>query len=623
MKSEHSRNTRQKVLDRFLPWGTSRRYYFELGRSGIIVIRTEGVGSFCLRARPFVESWFPRWSGNKYQAWFSKNEPDSEALALQKDQSRAFEYRPRISIITPVWNTDEKWLRLCIGSVISQTYDNWELCIANGGSTRSYIRSVLDEYSQSDTRIKVRYLSENKGISANSNEALSMATGEFIALLDHDDELSPFALYECVKVLNEKPETDFIYSDEDKINQKGKRSFPAFKPDWSPDLFLSCNYTCHLGVYRKKIVDAIGGFRPGYDGSQDYDLVLRFIEKSSNIAHIPKVLYHWRALMESAATHSLAKPYTHLAASRALSDYIARNHIAGTVMDGPSPGLFRVKRDIIDNPLVSIIIPTRDHLKLIKNCIGSILDKTEYSNYEIIIVDNGSIDPSIKSYYTHLVENPRVKVLNYDHPFNFSSINNFAIKQAQGKHLLFLNDDTEVISPEWLTAMLEHSQRKEVGAVGALLLYPSGAIQHCGVIIGAGADGIASHAFYRAPEYFGYMNRIKIINNYSAVTGACLMLKKSLFEELGGLDDRLPSNYNDIDLCLKIKGKGFLIVYTPYARLYHLESFSRGHLDTPDKRSKTSQDVELFKDCWADLLKQGDPYYNPNLKLMAADFTIG
>jgi GT2 family glycosyltransferase len=461
----------------------------------------------------------------------------------------------------------------------------------------------------------VKFLPENKGISGNSNEALSLASGEFVALLDHDDELAAFALYEVVKALNQNPETDFIYSDEDKLTARGERITPSFKPDWSPDLFLSWMYTCHLGVYRKRLIDEIGGFRPAYDGSQDHDLVLRLVEKTQRIRHLPKVLYHWRATPQSAASGIQAKPYAHVAAKKAIEDYLRRNCIEAEVLDGACAGLYRVRRRIIGSPLVSIIVPTRDQLKFLRRCIDSVLKKTSYDNYEIIVVNNQSQETETISYLEEIRKHPGIRVLEYDRPFNFSAVSNLAVSQCRGEHILLLNDDTEVVAGEWLSAMLEHSQRREVGAVGAKLFFPDGTIQHCGVIIGLG--GAARHAFYRSVDLLG---RASAIGNYSAVTAACMMLRKEVFHEVGGFDENLAVLYNDVDLCLRIRNRGYLIVYTPYAVLRHHESRSRPR--GGEFFDRYPRDTSYFKDKWRATIDSGDPYYNPNLTLDRSDFSL-
>lgn len=542
-------------------------------------------------------------------------------IKKMRNQLKSFKYKPQISIITPVYNVDEIWLEKAIYSVINQVYENWELCLVDDASTKMHIRKVLEKHAKHNYRIKVKYLKENLGISGASNEALSLATGEFIGLLDHDDELPINALFEVVKLLQEHPEADMIYSDENKIDINGKRSEPYFKPDWSPDLFLSNMYTCHFGVYRKKIIDEIGGFRKGYEGSQDYDLVLRFAERTDKIYHIPKILYHWRKIPNSTAVRYEAKGYADTNARKALEDSLERRKINGEVLLGKFPSSFRIKRDIIGTPRVSIIIPTKDHIDVLRKCIESIEKKTSYKNYEIIIIDNNSKDHQTIDYLETISKAPNIRTLKYEDSFNFSAINNFTARNSNGEYLLFLNNDTEVISDEWLSAMLEHSQRKEVGAVGGMLLYPNGTIQHAGVIIGLG--GVAGHSHKYIPkDNPGYMLRPHLVHNLSAVTAACMMLRKDVFEEVGGFDENLAVAFNDVDLCLKIREKGYLIVYTPYAELYHHESLSRGYEDNPEKQKRFLKEVKYIREKWKQVINKGDPYYNPNLTLEREDFSI-
>jgi O-antigen biosynthesis protein len=598
---------------------------FKLVNDAIFIIKTYGWRIFLLKTWRRIKRQLSRHTPEYNDRWIKRNEPDSAELERQKLQSKLYQYRPKISLITPVWNTHPTWLIATIESVLKQTYDNWEICIADGASSAVHVRQILEDYTHKDPRIKIKYLSQNKGIAGNTNEALALATGEFIALLDHDDELAPFALYEVVKVLNEKQEMDFIYSDEDKINTKGQRIEPSFKPDWSPDLFLSCMYTCHLGIYRKSIVDEIGGFRWEYEGSQDYDFVLRLIEKSEKIYHIPKILYHWRMITGSAATDENAKSYAYAAAKKALSDYLKRNNIQGEVLDGNWLGSYRVKRRIIGNPLISIIIPSRDKAGVLKNCISSILDQTDYCNYEIVVVDNQSSEQATLKYYQEIVKEPRIKVIYYDHSFNYSSMNNFAVSQAGGGNIAFLNNDTRVISGDWLSCLLEYSQREEVGAVGAKLFYPNKSIQHCGVILGMGpvaGEQIAGHLYSRQREYHGHMGRISVIGNYSAVTAACMMMRKQVFLELGGFDEELAYAFNDVDLCLRMRELGYLIVYTPYASLYHHESLSRGIEDTQEKLDRFKKEVTVMRTKWGNTIIKGDPYYNPNLSLTRNDCSL-
>jgi GT2 family glycosyltransferase/SAM-dependent methyltransferase/peptidoglycan hydrolase CwlO-like protein len=611
----------RNIIDKLLRKGTKPRNYYELGLTGLRIILNDGWGAFYKR----YKSWASPQKLNplsissqeidQYQLWISKNEPDISEIQRQRSRSSSFKYRPKISIITPVWNPKAEWLQAAIESVLNQTYDNWELCLADGRSTKPHVRRMLKEYARKDSRIKVTLLPKNKGISGNSNEALALAKGEFIALLDHDDELAAFALYEIAQILNDNTKLDFIYSDEDIIDETGQRLYPSFKPDWSPDLLLSYMYTCHLSIFRKKLVEESGGFRPEYDGSQDHDLVLRLIERTKNIYHIPKILYHWRVTSQSAAGgHSEVKPYAHIAGKKAIKDYLQRNSIEGDVIDGAGPGLYSVRRKINDYPAVTIIIPTKDNHRLIQNCINSILHKTSYDNYEIIIVNNQSRESEVLDYLSQLKKHPKITILEYNKPFNFSAINNLAVSQSKGEHILFLNNDTEVINEDWLTAMLEHSQRTEVGAVGAKLLFPDNRIQHCGVILGIA--GVAGHAYYGSSFPLG---RPSVIGNYSAVTAACMMLRKEVFAKIGGFDENLAVLYNDVDLCLKIRQQNYLIVYTPYATLYHHESATK--FDTKP-HDPYPHDTNYFKNKWDRILRKGDPYYNPNLTLDKSDFSF-
>ncbi len=561
-----------------------------------------------------------------YKLWIEKNEPKEKDLIEMKKEIDKFKYKPKISIIMPTWNPEEIWLKKAIDSVINQIYENWELCIADGGSNEPHVKKVLKMYFEKDKRIKIKFLEKNLGIAGNSNEALKLATGDFIGLLDHDDELAPFALYEVVKLLNKNPEIDFIYSDEDKINEEGKRVKPFFKPDYSPDMFLSYNYIAHFTVIRKSLIDKVKGFRLGYDGSQDYDLFLRVLECTDKIAHIPKILYHWRMTKTSAATSTSAKPYAYEAAKRALKDAMERRKVEiEGVFDGLKIGTYRVKYKINGSPEVSIIIPTKDKVEVLRECIESILAKTEYKHFKIFIVDNNSQEKKTFDYYETIKNHPKIKILEYNKPFNFSAINNFAVSKVDTEFILFLNNDTKVITSEWLSAMVEHIQRKEVGAVGAKLLYPDNTIQHAGVILGLGAGEyrIAGHSHKHIKDSKnGYFYRPHVIQNLSAVTGACMLTKRSLFIEMGGFDEKnLSIAFNDVDYCLKLRNKGYLIVYTPYAVLYHYESLSRGYEDTPEKEQRFLKEMEYMFKKWGEIL-ENDPYYNPNLSKRSEKFVI-
>ncbi|MBW1698264.1 MAG: glycosyltransferase [Deltaproteobacteria bacterium] len=557
----------------------------------------------------------------EYDRWVEKNRITDEKRASILREIKGFPYRPKISIVMPVYNVAKVWLQKAIDSVLVQYYENWELCIVDDASTETHIRPLLEKYAAGDARIRVKFLEKNQGISLASNEALAMATGEFFGFLDNDDELTPDALYENVKLLNRHPDADLIYSDEDKLDIDGKRCQPHFKPDWAPDMFLCYMYICHFSLYRKRLLDKIGGFRKGYDGSQDYDLALRVVERTDRIFHIPKVLYHWRQVPGSAAASIHAKDYAIDAAKRALQDYADRNGIDGVVEDGLFKGSFRLRRHIIGMPEVSIIIPFRDQSEALKRCIRSILKKTTYKKYSILLINNCSSEDATLHYLKEISKKPNITILEYNKEFNFSAINNFAVSKTESEYILFLNNDTEIITPDWIEAMLEHAQRQEVGCVGALLYYPDDTVQHGGVIIGPGGVAGHSHLHWRRDSY-GYIGRLKVVNNLSAVTAACMMIRRSVFHEVGGFDENITHAFNDIDLCLKIREKGYRVIYTPYAELYHHESLSRGYEDTPEKQERFNREVEYMKKRWGEVIRSGDPYYNPNFSLEADTFLI-
>ncbi|NHN34274.1 glycosyltransferase family 2 protein [Paenibacillus sp. S3N08] len=558
-----------------------------------------------------------------YNVWLQANAELSDAKRLSiLEEIEHFSYKPLISIIMPVYNVDEEWLIKCIESVRNQLYVNWELCIADDASPKPHVRKVLESYLALDDRIKVMFRPQNGHISEASNSALELVTGEFVALLDHDDEITIDALYENVYLLNQHPEADMIYSDEDKISVEGERHSPFFKPDWSPDTILSQMYACHLGVYRTKLVREIGGFRKGYEGSQDYDLVLRLSEHTDKIHHIPKILYHWRSIPESTASGVGAKDYTKDAGFKALTDAITRREINGWVEPSDIPNLYIIHYEPVNEPKISIIIPTRNMAAMLDQCLSSIYEKTVYRNFEIIIIDNGSNEQATFDIFKKWEQNEpdKFKVLHLDIPFNYSKLNNEAVKVAQGELILLLNNDIEVITPNWLNEMAGQAIRSNIGAVGANLLYPDNTIQHAGIILGIG--GIAGHSH----KYFdiknpGYFSRLRMITNYSAVTAACLMLRREIYEEVGGLDESLTVAFNDVDFCLKIREKGYNIVWLPQVQLYHYESKSRGQEDTSEKQERFKSEIEFMQKRWGERLTT-DPYYNPNLTLQHEDFSL-
>ncbi|MDU4017509.1 glycosyltransferase family 2 protein [Enterococcus faecalis] len=557
-----------------------------------------------------------------YPNWLARNEVlDIEAMT---QEIATFHYQPKISIAMPVYNVEEKWLRLCIDSILNQVYTNWELCMADDASTDPNVKKILTEYQQLDERIRVVFREQNGHISEATNSALAIATGEFVALLDNDDELAINAFYEVVKVLNENPELDLIYSDEDKIDMDGNRSDPAFKPDWSPDLLLGTNYISHLGVYRRSILEEIGGFRKGYEGSQDYDLVLRFTEKTTKerITHIPKVLYYWRMLPTSTAVDQGSKGYAFEAGLRAVQDALVRRGINGHATHGAANGLYDVYYDIESEKLVSIIIPTKNGYKDVQRCVSSIIEKTTYQNYEIIMADNGSTDPKMHELYAEFEQQlpGRFFVESIDIPFNFSTINNRAAKKAHGEYLLFLNNDTEVITENWLTLMVSFAQQERIGCVGAKLLYPNNTVQHAGVILGLG--GVAGHGHYGYPHgYLGYFGRLAINVNYSAVTAACLLMKKADFDAVGGFEEAFTVAFNDVDLCLKVQALGRDNVWLHEAELYHFESQTRGYDDKGKKKKRFEQEKVMMEEKWGPLI-ENDPFYNPNLTRDIPNFSL-
>ncbi|OPY09663.1 MAG: Hyaluronan synthase [Syntrophaceae bacterium PtaB.Bin095] len=563
---------------------------------------------------------------NQYDAWIQSKRlsaQDLEDIRVHIDQMA---YRPVFSVIVPVYNTDERWLRRCLDSVIEQLYPDWELCIADDASTSPRVRAVLAEYEARDSRIRVVYRNENGHISAASNTALALARGEFIALLDHDDELSVDALYENAALLNAHPDADMIYSDEDKISEAGVRHMPFFKPDWSPDTFLSQMYSGHLGVYRTEIVRKIGGFRVGFEGSQDYDLVLRFTEQTepARIHHIPKILYHWRTIKGSTARAADSKNYAYTAAGNAIQEALNRRGEGGRVEFVPDRhGQYHVRYPVRDNPRISIIIPTRDNAASLETCLASIFKRTAYSFFEVIIVDNGSVRMETKSLFERwkALEGDRLQAIPADIPFNFSRLNNLGARHSRGEILVLLNDDIEVISPDWLEEMAGQAQRDSIGAVSAVLMYPDNTIQHAGLILGVGGVANHSHKFVPAgsPGYFG---RLLIPANYAAVTGACLMVSRTRYLDAGGLDEELAVAYNDVDFCLRLLRKGYRNIVLPHIRLYHYESRSRG-LDAVDDHDKDrlKRDMDIMEDRWGKLI-ENDPCYNPNLTRAREDFSL-
>jgi len=541
----------------------------------------------------------------QYQAWLALHRPDAPRLERWREDGRALGYRPLVSVLTPVYDVAERWLVEAIESVRAQVYENWELCLVDDASPSPHVRAVLAGYAGRDPRIRVATHPARQGIVGASNTALGLARGEFVALLDHDDELAPHALHAVVTALNRDRATDLVYTDEDKVDETGRRFEPAFKPDWSPDLFRSFNYLGHLCVLRADLVRKLGGFRPGFEGSQDYDLLLRVSEATERIAHVPDVLYSWRTLPGSTAGSLRAKGYAYEAAARALAESLERRGTPGRV-ERPAPGRYTVRYAVRGAPLVSVVVPMRDRAALTRRCFESLERRTRYVRWEVVVVDNGSVEPATARLLAGL--GPRYRVVRHDAPFNFSALVNVGARAARGDYLLLLNNDTEVIEPEWMTALLEHAQRPEVGAAGGQLLYPDGRLQHAGAFIMGTPTAVAGHRFKFLPARDpGYLGIPRMIGNVSAVTAACLMVARPRFLALGGFDEAFRVAFGDVDFCLRLRAQGLLIVYTPVARLYHHESATRGSLHPPD-------DDRLFRRRWRPYFEgRRDPYWNPNL----------
>ena len=557
----------------------------------------------------------------EYSKWLPKHLPTESELKMQREKQ--FSHMPKISFVVPLYKTEPKYLDELIQSVKQQTYGNWELCLSDGSGENSPLKEILEKYVSEDERIKVISNEKPLHISENTNAALTIATGDFIAFGDHDDLLTPNAFYECVLAVNEHPDTEIIYTDEDKMVMEGGSFFqPHFKPDFNLDLLHTTNYICHLFVVKRELLEQVGGLRSEFDGAQDYDFIFRCVETSDHIYHIPKILYHWRCHKDSTSENPESKMYAFEAGKRAIQEHYERTGIKATVEKGEFLGIYRTKYHWDEKPLVSILIPNKDHIEDLERCISSIEEKSAYRNYEYIIIENNSTEEETFAYYKELeAKNEKVKVVYWDGVFNYSEINNFGASFANGEYLLLLNNDTEVINEDWLEEMLGYCMRKDVGIVGARLYYDDDTIQHAGVVMGFG--GIAGHCFVQQPRFTtGYFNRIICAQNYSAVTAACMMVKKSVFDEVGGLSPVLAVAFNDIDFCLKVSRAGYLIVYNPYVELYHYESKSRGLEDTPEKQERFGREIAKMEELWPDVLSKSDPYYNPNLTLASQDFSL-
>ncbi|OGO15927.1 MAG: hypothetical protein A2Z14_13790 [Chloroflexi bacterium RBG_16_48_8] len=595
----------QRFRIRLFPIGSSReriwkagvaffRTWLDLGFLGALRKAFAGI-----RGKPIGHT-----ANSDYQSWIKFSEPEPEELKEQREKAKSFSYRPLISVITPVYHPPPDVLKEAFDSLLAQTYDHWEMCIADASTEDRKVHQILETYSQKDSRIKVRLLEKNEGIAGNSNHALGLAGGEFIAIFDHDDVLAPDALFEVVQSLNDNKDIDILYFDEDKLSPDGKeRRDPWFKPNWSPELLLSANYLMH-SVIRRDLVEEVGGFDKSMDGAQDWDLLLRCTQKTKKINHIPRVLYHWRQIQGSAASDLLAKPWVFENQRRCVKAHLEQQGIVDPETTFDSPGFLRVSWPVVASK-VSIIIPTKDKVDLLRRCIESLRENTEYSDYEIILVDNESEEESTIAYYATLKGDSRIKFVQSPGEFNFSAANNLGAREGEGKLLLFLNNDVEILESDWLEEMVRWAERPEIGIVGAKLLYPNGLIQHAGVVIGM--QGHASHVFMGSMEkQTGPFGSVDWYRNYSAVTGACMMIRKDVFEQVGGFNEDYQLVFSDVEICLRVLKKGYRIMYTPYTRLRHYEGQSRGfHIPASDML-RGYEHMKAY-------VEVGDPYFNPSL----------
>lgn len=569
----------------------------------------------------------------------TKSFPDEERRKFEN--SYDFEKQVKISILVPLYNTPVQFLKEMIDSVEWQTYDNWELCLADGSDdAHSYVYDIVKEYQEKDkqiceekginnTRIIYKKLEKNEGISGNTNQCLSLATGEYIGLFDHDDVLHPSVLFEYVKVINEK-NADYIYCDETtfKSGDINKMLTMHFKPDYAIDNLRANNYICHFSVFARTLLDGDELFRSQFDGSQDHDMILRLTDRAKSIVHVPRLMYYWRCHEASVASNIEAKPYAIEAAKGAVADHLRRHGYDHFKISSTRAfeTIFKIRYEIIGSPLISIVIPNKDHVDDLKRCINSILEKSTYDNYEIIVVENNSVEEKTFSYYKQ-IENDKITVVTYapseGEGFNYSKVNNYGVSFAKGEYVLLLNNDTEVITVNWLEEMLMYAQREDVACVGAKLYYPDKTIQHAGVVLALGAHRTAGHSHYmQHRENLGYMGRLCYTQDVSAVTGACLLVKKVLFEKVGGLGEDFAVSLNDVDFCLKLRELGYLNVFTPFAELYHYESISRGSDMNGNNAERYNKESDYFKAKWKEVLDKGDPYFNPNFSLDKSDFSL-
>lgn len=539
----------------------------------------------------------------------------------QDQKKRKWKQPVKISVLVPAYRTPESYLRQMIESVQAQTYENWELCIADGSGKEESLEKIVSQYAAKDSRIRYQLLDKNEGISGNTNAAIRMASGEYLAFFDHDDLLAEDALYEAARAIEEQ-KAELIYTDEDKVRADLSEYFqPHFKPDYNPDLLCANNYICHLVVVKKELADRVGGLRKEFDGAQDHDFLLRITERADRIVHIPKVLYHWRIHKASTADNPASKLYAYQAGQKAISEHLKRLGLEAEVSQTKDFGFYRVSYPVQGTPLVSIVIPNKDEKDTLKACLESIKEKTTYPSYEIVIVENNSQTSEIFEYYKEIDGKDGIRVVTWKEPFNYSKINNFGFQYAKGDYVICLNNDITVITPSWIEEMLGYCQRPGTGIVGVRLYFPDDTIQHAGIIVGMG--GCAGSLFVGMNrKRTGYMHKAALVQDLSAVTAACMMVKREAFEAAGGFEESLAVAFNDVDFCLKVRRAGYLVVYNPYAELYHYESKTRGLEDSPEKQRRFQSEIEYMRCHWLDILKRGDPYYNRNFSLKDCNYSI-
>lgn len=584
-------------------------------KKGFLFLRHYGIQGFVVKLTERLEE-----GDVDYQEWRKKRKLTEQERKAQKES--VWKEPVIISVVVPIYRTPEEYLRQMIESVLAQTYPHWELCIADGSTDGGRCGKIVQEYAARDSRIRYQALEENLGIAQNTNAAMKMAEGEFLALFDHDDLLAENALYEVALAIASKDGVDMVYTDEDKVTSDLKEYFqPHFKPDFSPDLLRSNNYICHLLAVRRALAEQVGGMRPEFDGAQDHDFIFRCSEQARAIVHVPKILYHWRIHKASTADNPISKQYAVAAGKRAVEGNLKRLGLKGTVEPLKDMGFYRVTYQVQGNPLVSIVIPNKDEKETLKRCLDSIREVTTYENYEILIVENNSATREIWDYYREIENKNGIRILEWKKPFNYSAINNFGISHAKGEYIICLNNDITVITPDWIQKLLANCQRPEVGITGARLYFPDNTIQHAGIVLGIG--GVAGSMFVGMDRRrTGYMHKAVIQQDMSAVTAACMMIRKDVWKQAGGFEEKLAVAFNDVDLCLKVRELGLLVVYNPDVEMYHYESKTRGPEDTEEKRRRFQTEIEYMRAHWIKYLKDGDPYYNSNLSLKQWDYSI-